>query len=273
MIKISLSMGSPYLESFYIETGPGSHGSALMHMTLISMYSTTHPSKLASPYGSLLGLLFWCLIVNSLTPGKSGFNIQSAIFNLVLLIDIFRSSDDNALRWMSWDLSEDKSTLVQVMAWCRQAPNHYLSQCWPRSMSSNGVTRPQWVKWSPTHLKIGWPIFYWDAEGPRDNISGWKIQWRLSGPCFNINTVFPGMGIPMVKKRRSRDRLIFIMGIFILVRPHLYIGTGPGWNFPFRRQRVRYCFILLIYIDRSTSLSWWWLLMTWCQIGTRDTFS
>ena len=32
------------------------------------------------------------------------------------------------------------------MAWCRQATNHYLSQCWPSSMSPSGVTRPQWVK-------------------------------------------------------------------------------------------------------------------------------
>ena len=40
----------------------------------------------------------------------------------------------------------DKSTLFQVMAWCRQATSHYLNQCWPRSMSPYGVTRPQWVK-------------------------------------------------------------------------------------------------------------------------------
>ena len=32
------------------------------------------------------------------------------------------------------------------MAWCRQAISHYLSQCWPRSMSPYGVTRPQWIK-------------------------------------------------------------------------------------------------------------------------------
>ena len=50
-----------------------------------------------------------------------------------------------ALRWMPLDLNDDKSTLVQVMAWCRQATSHYLSQCWPRSMSPNGVTRPQRV--------------------------------------------------------------------------------------------------------------------------------
>ena len=43
-------------------------------------------------------------------------------------------------------LNDNQSTLVQVMAWCRQATSHYLSQCWPRSLSPYGVTRPQWVK-------------------------------------------------------------------------------------------------------------------------------
>ena len=46
---------------------------------------------------------------------------------------------------MSLNLTDDKSTLVQVMAWCRQATSHYLNQCWPRSMSPYVVTRPQWV--------------------------------------------------------------------------------------------------------------------------------
>ena len=86
--------------------------------------------------------------IKPLAPGRSGFNFKSAIFNLVLLNGIFRSSYDNALRWMSWDLSEDNSTLVQIMAWWGQATNHYLSQCWPRSLSPYGVTRPQWVKLS-----------------------------------------------------------------------------------------------------------------------------
>ena len=49
------------------------------------------------------------------------------------------------LRWMPLVLTDDKSTLVQVMAWRRQATSHYLRQCRPRSMSPNGVTRPQWV--------------------------------------------------------------------------------------------------------------------------------
>ena len=80
---------------------------------------------------------------------RSGCDFANAIFNLVLpclLIGIFRSSYDNVLRWMPWDLTDDKSTLVQVMAWCRQARSHYLGQCWPRSVSPYGISRPQRVK-------------------------------------------------------------------------------------------------------------------------------
>ena len=80
---------------------------------------------------------------NSLAPGRSECNSKNVIFNLVLLIGIFRSSHDNALRWMPQDLTDDNSTLVQVMAWCRQATSHYLSQCWLSSLSP--MASPQWV--------------------------------------------------------------------------------------------------------------------------------
>ena len=48
--------------------------------------------------------------------------------------------------WMPRDLTDDKRTLVQEMAWCRQATSHYLNQCWPSCMRPQCVTRPQWVK-------------------------------------------------------------------------------------------------------------------------------
>ena len=83
--------------------------------------------------------------INSLAPGRSEYNSKSVIFNLVLLIGVFRSYD-NALWWMPRDLTDDKSTLVQVMAWCRQATSHYLSQCWLSTLSPYGVARPQWVE-------------------------------------------------------------------------------------------------------------------------------
>ena len=83
--------------------------------------------------------------VNSLASGRPGCHFKTAIFNLVLLIGILTSSKDDTLRWMPRNLMDNKSTLVQVMAWCRQTTSHYLSQCWPRSLPIYGVTRPQWV--------------------------------------------------------------------------------------------------------------------------------
>ena len=47
---------------------------------------------------------------------------------------------------MSMDFTDDKLTLIMVMAWCVVAPSHYLSQCWPRSMLWYAITRPQRVK-------------------------------------------------------------------------------------------------------------------------------
>ena len=83
-------------------------------------------------------------LFNSLAPGRSGCDSKNGIFSLVL-IGIFRSSHDNALWLMPQDLTDDKSTLVQVMALCCQGTSHYLSQCWLSSLSPYGVARPQWV--------------------------------------------------------------------------------------------------------------------------------
>ena len=49
-----------------------------------------------------------------------------------------------------------------------------------------------------------------------------------TGPRLNIKTVFPRYGVPMLKIRRSRDRLIFNMGIPVPVR-HSYVETDPRW--------------------------------------------
>ena len=46
---------------------------------------------------------------------------ENVIFNLALLIGILKSSYDGVLRWMPQNLTDDNSTLVQVMAWFRQA--------------------------------------------------------------------------------------------------------------------------------------------------------
>ena len=40
-----------------------------------------------------------------------------------------------ATDWLTPASGDEKSTSVQVMAWCLMAPSHYLSQCWPSSIS------------------------------------------------------------------------------------------------------------------------------------------
>ena len=58
--------------------------------------------------------------------------LKKIIFKLIFLTDGCDISSEIAFRWTSLDLSDDKSTLVQVMARCRHATSHYLNQCWPR---------------------------------------------------------------------------------------------------------------------------------------------
>ena len=96
-------------------------------------------------HGPLLQMWF-----NSLAPGKFEWNFRHVIFKQILVIDGWGISCEIAPIWMSLDFTDDQSTLVQVMAWCRQATSHYLSQYWPRSLLPYGITRPQWV-----HLDYG----------------------------------------------------------------------------------------------------------------------
>ena len=86
---------------------------------------------------------FWA--INSLALGRFKVNFKWVIFKLTLVVNGWGISCDTALIWTSLDHTYNKSAFVQVMAWCRQATSHYLSQCWPRSLSPYGITRPQWV--------------------------------------------------------------------------------------------------------------------------------
>ena len=60
---------------------------------------------------------------------------------------------------MPQGLTDDKSTLVQVMAWCREATSHHLNQCWLRSLAPYGVTRPQWVKPNSREISFAYKLF------------------------------------------------------------------------------------------------------------------
>ena len=76
------------------------------------------------------------------------------------------------------------------------------------------------------------------------------------GPVSIIRPSFPGMGIPMLKIIRSRDRLIFNMGIPILVRRHLYIETAPC--FLIGTKPLAEACLLLIFVMRLLSMRHPW---------------
>ena len=50
------------------------------------------------------------------------------------------------LKWMLQGLHDDKSTLVQVIAWCRQATSHYLNQCLTKIFVNIRCHKVKWVK-------------------------------------------------------------------------------------------------------------------------------
>ena len=118
------------------------------HESQSSNTSAPIKEKIQSSISNFDAIKYWMsyIRVNSLAPGKFEWNFRYLIFQIISMNDGWGISCELALGWMSLDLTDDKSTLVQVMAWCCQAPSHYLSQCWPGSQSPYGVTRPQWVK-------------------------------------------------------------------------------------------------------------------------------
>ena len=121
----------------------------------------------------------WCNF-NSVNPGRFERNFIQAIFKLTWVINCWAISCETAMRWMSLDLSGDKSALVQVMVWRLQATSHYMGQCLPRSMSLYvysiyvySITRFQWVN----HGMIQY----------RTSIFTWYI-WCFLFQCWNMHS-------------------------------------------------------------------------------------
>ena len=71
------------------------------------------------------------------------------------------------------------TTLGQVMAWCCQTTSHYMSQCWPRSLSPYGVIRPQWVNITKRHSTLALRDKLWSISCEYRKTS--NINHTLSG--------------------------------------------------------------------------------------------
>ena len=193
---------------------------------------------------------YFNLGINSSAPGRPRCHFESAIFNLALLIGIFTPSKDNALRWMPWDLTDDKSTLVQVMAWCHQATSHYLSQCWPSYMSPYGVTRPQWVKDTKVYSELTYWICLMISYKTKKN-KCWvlvKQTWRI-WVKYHMNFLWIAIE---TKQNNVRQNWVY-MWIMLYVHVYIYIyilgrEIGPGGVSPYQRSRWKHAFSPLKHV-------------------------
>ena len=147
------------------------------------------------------------------------------------------------LRWMPQDLTDDKSTLVQVMAWYHQATSHCLSQCWHRFMSQYGVTRPQWVNAQTHHCYSLCCIKYISKHRKlklqTDNRTCWHLKEEKASDILflrkpdRLNTLWLNDAI---WRHRSESTLAHVMAC-CLVAPSHYLNqcgliTGEVlWHF------------------------------------------
>ena len=83
---------------------------------------------------------------------KSIYPMRGSVPELISPWDILSTFCETGLRIVLQNPIDNKSTLLQVMAWCHQATSYYLSQCWARSMLPYGITRPWWVHLHPMYL-------------------------------------------------------------------------------------------------------------------------
>ena len=97
--------------------------------------------------GIPIGMIFFLVatmynpVINSLVSGRCGI----VMFNFQVYYTNWDTHGEIALGWMPQNLTNEKSTLVEVMAFCHQAASHYLGQFWSRSMLPYDFTGPLWV--------------------------------------------------------------------------------------------------------------------------------
>ena len=106
------------------------------------------------------GWLAWC----------TGFRIQPR--NVITEVFLVKLPSNE----LSLDLTDDRLTLILVMAWCHKATSHYLSQCWPSSMSPYDIIWPQWVNSSPPS-NIIWCLINGSALVPAMVVTSLRDLW------------------------------------------------------------------------------------------------
>ena len=81
--------------------------------------------------------------------------LQVHFFKLILQTTILSTTCAIGLSLVPQNPIDVKSTLLQVMAWCHQAPSHNLSQCWPRRVGGwVGGWVSEWVSERASEVRV-----------------------------------------------------------------------------------------------------------------------
>ena len=105
-----------------------------------------HQMKATGPFGILWTDEYLQVVMTSQNIDLQELQIllKEGGFKLILAINTLSIFCEIPIRWIQHHTGH-QSTMVQAMAWCRQAKCHYMSQCLLRSLAPYGVTRPQWI--------------------------------------------------------------------------------------------------------------------------------
>ena len=130
---VACSAPSHYLNQcwFIVDWTPGNKFQWNLHGIISFSFKKMHLKNRLPKMVAILSRWRW---VNLWIPGWCGTMFYCILLKFIIQNSSLGTRYETALRWMPQNLSDEKSILVQVMAWCCQELSHYLSQCWPRSM-------------------------------------------------------------------------------------------------------------------------------------------
>ena len=188
----------------------------------------------------------WPAIFLTIQNSPSGISAKNDHTFIKVLQELLRIS--NSLWFLAWFLWECRFTLSMTWGWFNiKIPSYQYRKF---HCGDKKILKPPYLHNGISYT--GKTSLYWIRT------LGHVSIWRPS---------FPGMVIPMVKKRQSWARLIFSMGIPILVRRHLYIETAP-WLFmnsahPSATYMCQWTGLALAYSVRSHNLNQCSLIVNW----------
>ena len=140
-----------------------------------------------------------------------------------------------ALVWVvTWCLTDDKSTLVLVMAWCHQTAGHYLNQCWSSSVSTYWwlSARLQYLQCvSNRDTAVLYQTF--DMVSPGANMLK-LCPWRSNHSwwCHSME-ILPALLVPTEDDHSPhKGPIMWSFSVFFVVIPNKLLNKQLGcWSF------------------------------------------